>query len=174
MEQATLAGGCFWCIEAIFKELKGVQSIVSGYSGGHVDKPTYAQVCGGKTGHAEAVQITFNPKIVSYRQLLEVFYYIHNPTTLNRQGNDVGEQYRSAIFYHDDQQKDTAKNVSQNFAPTLWDEPVVTELVKFTHFWPAEEEHQDFYTNNSAQPYCQLVINPKLEKFRAKFQSLLK
>lgn len=174
MEKATLAAGCFWCVEAIFKELKGVKSVISGYSGGQVDQPTYEQVCTGDTGHAEAVQITFDPKIISYRQLLEVFYYVHNPTTLNRQGNDVGEQYRSAIFYHDDRQKDAAKDVSQKFAPTLWDEPVVTELVKFTQFWAAEKEHQDFYANNPAQPYCQLVINPKLEKFRAKFQALLK
>lgn len=174
MEQATLAGGCFWCTEAIYKEVKGVENVTSGYTGGHKDNPKYDDLHNSDTGHAEAIQIDFDPEVISYNQLLEIFYYIHNPTTLNRQGNDVGEEYRSAIFYHNDSQKDIAEDVTENFAPTLWDDPVVTEITKFDKFWPAEPNHQDFYENNPSQAYCQLIINPKLQKFRTKFQALLK
>lgn len=173
-EQATLAAGCFWCTEAVFQQVKGVESVVSGYSGGTTEHPAYEQLHREDTGHAEAVQITFNPETVSYHQLLEIFYYVHDPTTPNRQGNDAGPEYRSVIFYHDPEQKDIAEDITKNFAPKYWDNPVVTEVVPLDKFWPAEEYHQNFYKNNPDQAYCQLIINPKLEKFRAKFESLLK
>ncbi|HEX5796784.1 MAG TPA: peptide-methionine (S)-S-oxide reductase MsrA [Candidatus Saccharimonadales bacterium] len=172
MQKATLAGGCFWCVEAVFQEVKGVNKVVSGYSGGHTNDPKYEEITG--SGHAEAVEITFDPKIISYKELLQIFYYVHDPTTLNRQGNDVGEQYRSVIFYISEEQRKTAEDVTKNFAPTLWDKPIVTEITKLEKFWPAENYHQNFYKNNPAQPYCQVVINPKLEKFRKRFMSLLK
>lgn len=174
MEKAVLAGGCFWCTEAVFKELKGVNKVVSGYTGGQTANPSYQDVYYGNTGHAEAVQIGFDPEVISYEELLQVFFYIHDPTTLNRQGNDVGEQYRSEIFYLDEKQKNTAENVINTFARELWKDPIVTRLSKLDKFWPAEASHQDYFKNNPNQAYCQLIINPKLEKFRAKFEELLK
>ncbi len=174
MEKAVLAGGCFWCTEAIFQELKGVKKVVSGYTGGSTDHPSYDEVAYAETGHAEAVQITFDPEIISYKQLLEVFFYVHDPTTLNRQGNDEGTEYRSEIFYHTEDQKKIAEDAVQNFAPTLWDNPIVTKLSPLKKFWPAEDIHQNFYRNNPNVGYCQVIINPKLEKFRAKFEELLK
>lgn len=174
MQKATLAGGCFWCIEAIFQEVKGVSKVVSGYTGGKTDNPTYDEVAYTDSGHTESIQITFDPKIISYKQLLEIFYYVHDPTTLDRQGNDVGSEYRSEIFYHDDSQRKTAEEVTRDFAPTLWDNPIVTKISKLDKFWPAEDLHQDFYAKNPNVGYCQVIINPKLEKFRKKFNSLLK
>lgn len=173
MEQATLAGGCFWCIEAVYQEVKGVQKVVSGYSGGKTKSPTYEEAHYSNSGHAEAVQITFDPKIISYEQILQIFYYVHDPTTLNRQGNDVGPEYRSVIFYHDEDQKKIAEKVTQDFAAKLWDDPIVTEIVPLDQFWPAEDYHQNFYRSNQNMPYCQVIINPKLQKFRKKFESLL-
>lgn len=174
MEQATLAGGCFWCVEAVYKEVNGVVKVVSGYTGGNADSPTFSSVHYSDTGHAEAIQITFDSKIISYEELLQIFYYIHDPTTLNRQGYDMGKEYRSAIFFADENQKEIAQDVTQNFAPTLWKDPIVTEITKLDKFWPAEANQQDFYANNPNQAYCQIIINPKLEKFRKKFNSLLK
>jgi peptide-methionine (S)-S-oxide reductase len=174
-EVATLAGGCFWCLEAVFDELKGVQSVESGYSGGKLQSPTYAQVCDGDTGHAESVQITFDPTVLSYNDLLTVFFSIHDPTTLNRQGADVGTQYRSAIFYHDEQQKKVAEQVIQKIsAAGLWDDPIVTEVVPFDKFYLAEDYHQEYFANNSFQPYCRAVIAPKVSKFRREFVNRLK
>lgn len=173
VSQAVLAGGCFWCIEAVYKEIKGVQKVVSGYTGGRTEHPTYEDVSYKDTGHAEAVQITFDPKIISYEDLLKIFFYVHDPTTPNRQGNDIGEQYRSAIFYRDEAQKKIAEAVVKGFAAGLWDKPIVTKIEKLDKFWPAEDYHQDFYQKNPDQAYCQIIINPKLEKFRKKFESLL-
>jgi len=175
VEIATLAGGCFWCLEAVFDELKGVESVESGYSGGHVQSPSYAQVCNGDTGHAEVVQITFNPQLLSLRDLLTVFFTVHDPTTLNRQGNDVGKQYRSAIFYHNEEQKKIAEAVIQEIgAEKIWDDPIVTEVKPFDQFYVAEDYHQEYYKNNSFQPYCRIVIAPKVAKFRHKFAERLK
>jgi peptide-methionine (S)-S-oxide reductase len=174
-EVATLAGGCFWCLEAVFDELKGVRSVESGYSGGKLQNPTYAQVCSGDTGHAESVQITFDPAVLSYNDLLTVFFAIHDPTTLNRQGADVGTQYRSAIFYHDEEQKEVAGQVIQKISTAgLWDTPIVTELVPFDKFYMAEDYHQEYFANNSFQPYCRAVIVPKVSKFRREFVNRLK
>lgn len=173
-ETAILAAGCFWCTEAIFQEVNGVESVASGYAGGNTENPSYEQLHYEETGHAEAIKITFDPTIITYRQLLEIFYYVHDPTTPNRQGNDVGAEYRSIIFYQNEEQKRTADEVTRNFAPKYWDGPIVTEIVPLDKFWPAEEYHQNFYRSNPEQMYCQLVINPKLQKFRAKFESLLK
>jgi peptide-methionine (S)-S-oxide reductase len=174
METIVLAGGCFWCIEALFKQLKGIESAVSGYTGGTTENPTYDQMHYENTGHAEAVQITYDPKVISYQELLEIFYAVHDPTTLNRQGNDVGEQYRSAIFYQNDEQKKIAEDVTKNFAAKHWSEPIVTEIVPLKKFWPAEDYHQNYFERNPEQAYCQVVINPKLAKFREKFASRLK
>lgn len=171
---ATLGGGCFWCLDAIYREVKGVSSVVSGYAGGHIEKPTDMRVYQGDTGHAEVVQLTFDPEVISYQEILEIFYYIHDPTTLNRQNYDIGPEYRSIILYHDDGQKKIAENVTKNFAPTLWDKPIVTEIVPYKSFWPAADYHQNFYTANPNTGYCQVIINPKLAKFRQKFQSKLK
>ena len=168
---ATLAGGCFWCLEATFERLQGVLHVVSGYTGGHVANPSYAQVCTGHTGHAEAVQITFDPHTISYsyRELLEVFFSIHDPTTLNRQGADVGTQYRSAIFYHTPEQKDEAEQMIRELETShVWDQPIVTEVKPFTVFYPAEEYHQQYYRKNPAQAYCQVVIAPKLAQLPPK------
>jgi peptide-methionine (S)-S-oxide reductase len=173
-EQATLAGGCFWCVEAVFQEVKGVSRVVSGYSGGKTDNPTYDEAHYSDAGHAEAIQITYDPKVISYEQLLQIFYYVHDPTTLNRQGNDVGREYRSIIFYQGEQQKNIAEKVTKNFAAKLWPDPIVTEIIPLEKFWPAESLHQNFYKNNPNLGYCQVIINPKLEKFRKKFESLLK
>jgi peptide-methionine (S)-S-oxide reductase len=174
-EIATLAGGCFWCLEAVFADLRGVARVVSGYSGGHAENPTYRAVCDGTTGHAEVVQITFDPQVVSYRELLEVFFTIHDPTTLNRQGGDVGTQYRSAIFYHSPEQQATAAQVIAELnAARVWDAPIVTEVVPFQIFYPAEDYHQEYYQNNTSQPYCRAVIAPKVSKFRQKYLEKLK
>jgi peptide-methionine (S)-S-oxide reductase len=172
---ATLAGGCFWCLEAVFDEVKGVQSLESGYTGGHVENPSYKAVCTGMTGHAEAVRITFDPNIVSYRDLLNVFFGIHNPTTLNRQGADVGTQYRSAIFYHDEEQKKIAEEVIKDLeAQNIWDHPIVTTLEKMNGFYVAEDYHQEYFANNPFQPYCMAVVAPKVAKFRKHYMNMLK
>jgi peptide-methionine (S)-S-oxide reductase len=174
-EVATLAGGCFWCLEAVFDELNGVENVESGYSGGHSDNPTYRQVCTGATGHAEVVQIKFDPNIISFKELLQVFFSIHDPTTLNRQGADIGTQYRSAIFYHTPGQKEVADQViSEINQAKIWDDPIVTEVTKFTEFYPAEEYHRDYYLRNPDQPYCRIVIDPKVAKFRKSFIEKLK
>ncbi len=175
METATLAGGCFWCLEAVFDELKGVEAVTSGYTGGHDLQPTYHEVCSGETGHAEAVQVRFDPAVLSYHDLLTVFFTIHDPTTPNRQGNDVGTQYRSAIFYRDEGQKMIAQAVMAEItAAGLWHAPLVTEVSALEKFYPAEDYHQEYYANNRFQPYCQVVISPKVGKFRQKFAERLK
>ncbi|MCL4531196.1 MAG: peptide-methionine (S)-S-oxide reductase MsrA [Chloroflexi bacterium] len=175
LQTATLAGGCFWCLEAVFDELKGVESVESGYSGGHVDNPSYRAVCTGATGHAEATQIKFDANIIPYRDLLKVFFTVHDPTTLNRQGADVGTQYRSAIFYHNDEQKQIAEEVIKEItAEKLWDHPIVTEVTKFDKFYVAEDYHQEYFVNNPYQPYCMAVIAPKVTKFRKHFVERLK
>ncbi len=174
-EIATLAGGCFWCLEAVYDELRGVEKVESGYAGGHKLNPTYHEVCSGTTGHAEVVQITFDPRVVSFSELLQVFFTIHDPTTLNRQGADVGTQYRSTIFYHTPEQKDVAERViAETAAAKVWNNPIVTELTPFTEFYPAEEYHRDYYQRNPAQPYCQVVIEPKVAKFRKAYLEKLK
>ena len=174
-EIATLAGGCFWCLEAVFDELRGVEQVESGYSGGSRPDPSYYQVCTGTTGHAEVVQVTFDPQIVSFKELLEVFFTIHDPTTLNRQGADVGTQYRSAIFYHTPEQKAVAEQVIAGLDEAkLWDAPIVTEIAPFTAFYPAEIEHQEYYQRNQSQPYCRAVIAPKVSKFRKLYLEKLK
>lgn len=174
-EIVTLGGGCFWCLEAVYEQLKGVIKVESGYSGGTVDRPTYRQVCEGTTGHAEVVQVTFDPREIGFREILEVFFSIHDPTTPNRQGADVGTQYRSAIFYHSPAQKGTAEDVIREFGQSaLWDAPIVTQLIPFDRFYKAEDYHREYFRNNSAQPYCQMVIAPKVAKFRARFISKLK
>ena len=174
-ETATLAGGCFWCLEAVYLELRGVVGVQSGYAGGHVPNPSYQLVCTGTTGHAEVVQITFDPDEISYRDLLDVFFTIHDPTTLNRQGNDVGPQYRSAIFTHSDAQKTTAEQVIQEInAAKIWNGSIVTEVTPFANFYKAENYHQDYYRLHGSQPYCQFIIAPKVAKFRAHFQDKLK
>lgn len=167
---ATLAGGCFWCTEAIFKRLKGVKSVISGYSGGTVDNPTYDEVCSGTTGHAETIQIGFDPKIISFEKLLEIFFALHDPTTLNRQGNDVGTQYRSTIFYHTDAQKQTAQKVKEKIEKSGMYDPIVTEIVHFKNFYKAENYHQNYFDSNRSQPYCQLVIDPKIKKLMEEFK----
>lgn len=167
-EIATLGGGCFWCLEAVYQELKGVQRVESGYTGGHVDNPTYEQVCEGSTGHAEVIQVTFDPGIVSYRQLLEIFFTIHDPTTLNRQGNDTGTQYRSVIYYHTPEQKDTARQVIAEMA-NVWDAPIVTELSPAQTYYKAEEYHQNYFRQHPFQGYCAFVVAPKVAKFRKMF-----
>jgi len=172
---ATLAGGCFWCLEAVYDGMRGVASVESGYMGGSVANPTYEQVCGGDTGHAEVVRVTFDPAIVSFKELLEVFFVIHDPTTLNRQGNDAGTQYRSAIFYHTPQQKADAEEVIARLdAAKLWGGPIVTELTPATAFYLAEGYHQEYFARNPRQPYCQAVVAPKVAKFRKHFLEKLK
>jgi peptide-methionine (S)-S-oxide reductase len=174
-EIATLAGGCFWCLEAVFLELKGVERVVSGYSGGTVRDPSYRDVCTGTTGHAEAVQITFDPQEITYRDILDVFFTIHDPTTPNRQGADVGTQYRSAIFYHSDHQKETAERVVRELERQgTWNGPVVTEVTPFQEFYPAEDYHRDYYNKNREEPYCRLIIEPKVAKLRKHFIEKLK
>ena len=172
---ATLAGGCFWCLEAVYNELRGVESVVSGYAGGHDPDPTYEAVCSETTGHAEVVQIAFDPDMVSFRELLEVFFTIHDPTTLNRQGNDVGTQYRSAIYYHDEEQRLIAEEVIEEMTVEgLWNDPIVTEVTALDTFYEAEEYHQQYFEKNPFQPYCFVVVRPKVSKFRKKFISKLK
>lgn len=174
-EVATLGGGCFWCLEAVFDELEGVVDVVSGYSGGHVPNPSYEAVCTGRTGHAEVVQITFDPDVISYRDLLRVFFSIHDPTTRNRQGADVGPQYRSVIFYHSPAQKAVAEDVIAELdAAGIWGRPIVTEVTPFQAFYPAEDYHQEYYRRNPYQGYCQVVIAPKVAKFRKEFMDRLK
>jgi peptide-methionine (S)-S-oxide reductase len=174
-EVATLAGGCFWCLEAVYDELRGVEKVESGYSGGTVPDPTYRQVCTGTTGHAEVVQVTFDPEVVSFSEILQVFFTIHDPTTLNRQGADVGPQYRSAILYHDQEQRRVAEEViSELEAERVWDDPIVTEVTPFEEFYVAEDYHQDYFRNNAYQPYCQVVISPKVAKFRKQYLERLK
>jgi peptide-methionine (S)-S-oxide reductase len=174
-ELATLAGGCFWCLEAVFADLRGVARVVSGYAGGDVPNPTYQAVCTGATGHAEVVQIAFDPSVVSFKELLEVFFTIHDPTTLNRQGGDIGTQYRSAIFYHSQEQKETALQVIEEINKAhIWDAPVVTQIEPLTVFYPAEDYHQEYYQDNASQPYCRAVIAPKVAKFRKQYLEKLK
>ena len=175
IETATLGGGCFWCTEAIFRRLKGVESVESGYSGGKLKNPTYNEVCTGETGHAEVIQITFNPEVISYKELLEVFWKTHDPTTLNRQGADVGTQYRSVIFYHSPEQKETAEQLKSRLnTENLFGKPVVTDINVFDNFYKAETYHQDYFSTNRSQGYCQFVIVPKLEKFRKIFNDKLR
>ena len=175
LETATLAAGCFWCVEAIFDDLKGVEDVVSGYSGGHTENPTYKEVCSETTGHAEVVQIRFDPSELSYKELLQVFFTVHDPTTLNRQGGDIGTSYRSAVFYHSDEQKQIAEETIAEFnAEGIYDNPIVTQVAAFDKFWPAEDYHQEYFANNPNQPYCNAVVAPKVAKFRQKFISRLK
>ena len=172
---ATFGNGCFWCTEAIFQQLKGVETVLPGYTGGSVKNPSYREVCNGTTGHAEAIQITFDPKVISYRELLDIFFYTHDPTTLNRQGADVGTQYRSAIFYHDKEQEADAKTIiSQLTAEGVYDNPIVTEVTAIDVFYNAEDYHVNYYNNNKNQGYCRAVINPKLDKFMKKYASKTK
>jgi peptide-methionine (S)-S-oxide reductase len=174
-EKATLGGGCFWCLEAVFDELDGVEEVVSGYSGGTVANPSYRAVCTGTTGHAEVVQITFDPAKISYREILDVFFSIHDPTTLNRQGADVGTQYRSAIYYHTPAQKAIAEQMIRELdASHTWQNPIVTEVTPFETFYEAEDYHQEYFRNNGSQPYCRVVIAPKLAKFRKYYVAKLK
>jgi peptide-methionine (S)-S-oxide reductase len=174
-ELATLGGGCFWCLEAVFKDLRGVEKVVSGYAGGHVENPTYEQVCGGRTGHAEVVQITFDPNVISFRDLLDVFFTIHDPTTRDRQGADVGPQYRSIILHHSPEQKAGAERaIAELKEKGIWRGPIVTDLVPLDKFYPAEAYHHDYYENNPRQRYCQIVIAPKVAKFRQQFLARLK
>lgn len=175
MDQATFGNGCFWCTEAIFQDLIGVEKVVSGYAGGHVENPTYKQVCSGSTGHAEVLRIVYNPEKISYDKLLEVFWSTHNPTTLNRQGNDVGTQYRSIIFYHNEEQQKRAEKYKQELDSSgAFIDPIVTTIEPLTKFYHAEDDHQNYYNQNSSQPYCSLVVKPKLEKFRKVFKDRLK
>ncbi len=173
-ETAIVAGGCFWCTEAVFENVRGVQSVVSGYIGGHVENPTYRQVCGGDTGHAEAVQITYDPAVLSYKDLLGLFFATHDPTTLNRQGGDVGTQYRSAVFYASDEQRAQAEAAIRELSDAqVFDRPIVTTLEPATTFYRAEDYHQHYYANNPVQPYCMAVITPKVAKFRKQYSHLL-
>ncbi len=174
-EMATLGGGCFWCLEAVFDELRGVQSVESGYAGGHVVNPTYRDVCNGTTGHAEVIQVTFDPAEISFGDLLDVFFTIHDPTTLNRQGNDAGPQYRSAIFYHAPEQQAVAtEKINALNAAKLWPNPIVTEVTALDTFYVAEDYHQEYFVNNGGQPYCQFVVAPKVAKARKVFVQRLK
>lgn len=174
-EEITLGGGCFWCLETIYREIKGVEKVLSGYSGGSVVNPTYEEVCSGKTGHAEVVQITFNPQIITAEKLLRIFFATHDPTTLNRQGADVGTQYRSIIFYRNQKQKDVIdKVIGELKKDKVYENPVVTEAVPFKYFYTAEEYHQNYYQRNPDQSYCRIVINPKLKKFQKTFHDNLK
>jgi len=173
-ETALLGGGCFWCLDAVFRELAGVESVESGYAGGRIASPSYDDVCRGDTGHAEVVQVTFDPSVITYREILEIFFAMHDPTTLNRQGNDVGEWYRSVIFYHSDEQRATAEDMIKNFAPTLYKDPIVTQLEPLDKFWPADDYMQNYYNNNPSAGYCMVVIDPKIQKLRQKFAAKMK
>lgn len=174
-EIATLGGGCFWCLEAVYQQMEGVLSIVSGYMGGHIENPTYHQVCTGSTGHVEVVQIAFNPETTPYREILEVFFAMHDPTSLDRQGNDAGPQYRSVIFYHTEAQRAVAEETIQELnAQEIWGVPIVTEIRPAATFYPAEDYHQDYFRNNPAQPYCAFTVAPKVRKFREKFAAKLR
>jgi peptide-methionine (S)-S-oxide reductase len=172
---ATFSSGCFWCSEAIFQRLAGVEEVTSGYSGGHVDNPTYEQVSAGNTGHAESIQITYDPAKISYVTLLEVFWKTHDPTTKDRQGYDIGPQYRSVVFYHDAEQKSIAESLMGKLdSEHIWNQPIVTEIVPYIKFWPAEKYHQNYYDDNPSKAYCRVVITPKIEKFKKIFQDRLK
>jgi peptide-methionine (S)-S-oxide reductase len=174
-EIATLAGGCFWCLEAVFEQVRGVDRVESGYCGGQNPNPTYRQVCGGDTGHAEVVQVTFDPAVITYREILEIFFAIHDPTTLNRQGADVGTQYRSAIFYHSPDQRQTAEQlIAELNSAGIWSRPLVTEVVPLAEFFKAEDYHQGYFQANPSQPYCQAVVEPKVAKFRKQFLAKLR
>lgn len=175
IKEATLGAGCFWCIEACFKDLKGVISVTSGYAGGHVENPTYKAVCEGTTGHAEIARVVFDDTQISFDELLELFWFVHDPTQLNRQGNDIGTQYRSVIFYHDEEQKSTAEAYKKRLTDEkVWDQPIVTEISPLTNYYPAEDYHQDYYALNPGNSYCQAIVRPKVEKFRKVFASRLK
>ncbi len=175
LEVATLGGGCFWCLEAVFDEVRGVESVTSGYAGGTVPNPSYRLVCTGTTGHAEVVQITFDPAVISYRDILDIYFSIHDPTTLNRQGADVGTQYRSVVFYHNDEQKRIVTDVIKELAASgTYDDPIVTQVVPFEVFYEAEDYHQEYFQNNPNQPYCRVVISPKVAKFQKHFADMLK
>lgn len=175
VEVATLGAGCFWCVEAVFQDVKGVHKVESGYTGGHVENPTYKEVCSGNTGHAEVAQITFDPTVISFEDILTIFWHTHDPTTLNRQGNDVGTQYRSAIFYHNEKQKEIAEqSKAETDASDLWPNPIVTEIVPLEIYYVAEDYHQNYYNENPYQPYCMMVINPKVQKFKKSFGDWLK
>lgn len=175
LETATLGAGCFWCVEAVFDDLKGVVSVESGYSGGHTENPTYREVCSETTGHAEVVNVTFDPNEISFKEILQVFFSVHDPTTLNRQGNDIGTSYRSAIFYHSDEQKRIAEEVIREVTEeAVYDDPIVTEIKPFDKFYVAEDYHQEYFANNPTQPYCAAVVAPKVAKFRQKYVNRLK
>jgi len=174
-EKITLAAGCFWCLEAIYQKVKGVLEVIPGYSGGHVKSPTYEQVCSDTTGHAEVVLITFDPEIISYAEILKIFWQIHNPTTLNYQGHDIGSQYRSVIFYHNEEQKKIAENSKKVLQDArIWPDPIVTEIIPFSEFYPAEEYHKNYYQNHPENSYCHLVMMPKVQKFEKLFQNYIK
>lgn len=175
LETATLAAGCFWCVEAVFDDLKGVVDVASGYSGGHTENPTYQEVCSETTGHAEVIQIKFNPNEISFKEILQVFFAVHDPTTLNRQGNDIGTSYRSAIFYHIDEQRQIAEEVIKEVTEEgVYDNPIVTQVAPFDKFYVAENYHQEYFANNPNQPYCAAIVAPKVAKFRKKFLDKLK
>jgi peptide-methionine (S)-S-oxide reductase len=175
LSTATFGGGCFWCIEAIFEQLRGVEGVVSGYAGGKMPNPTYDQVCSGSTGHAEVIQVAFEPSEITFRELLEIFFTLHDPTTKNRQGADIGTQYRSIVLYHDDEQRRITEDVIREFDDAqVWDNPIVTNVEPFHTFYPAEDYHQAYYRNHAQQPYCQVVIAPKVAKLRQKFLARLK
>ncbi|WP_436516270.1 peptide-methionine (S)-S-oxide reductase MsrA [Ekhidna sp. To15] len=175
MDKATFGSGCFWCTEAVFQRLKGVSGVKSGYTGGHTKNPNYRDVCGGQTGHAEVIQLDYDPDVISYKELLEVFWKTHDPTTLNRQGNDVGTQYRSAIFYHTEEQKQLAEKYKKKLNDSsIWSDPIVTEISALGEFYPAEVDHDDYYNQNSSQPYCAFVVAPKVEKLKKLFAEKLK
>lgn len=175
MEKATFGGGCFWCVEAVFQRLAGVEKVVSGYAGGRVKDPTYRQICYGNTGHAEVIELSYDPEVISFQELLEVFFATHNPTTLNQQGNDVGTQYRSVIFYHNEVQKKQAEEMIQAVnASGEWNEPVVTEVSPVPEFYVAEEYHQNYFNDNAQAPYCQFVVKPKVDKLKKSYRERLK
>jgi peptide-methionine (S)-S-oxide reductase len=171
---ALLGGGCFWCVEAVYQRMKGVIHIESGYAGGHVKNPPYREICTKTTGHAEVILIKYNPQITSYEEILEVFFRTHNPTTLNQQGNDIGPQYRSVIYYYNEEQKKIAEHVKNNYAPQFWDDPIVTEISKFVNYYPAEDYHQNYFNNNRLQGYCVFVVKPKVDKFVKEFKDKLR
>lgn len=175
LETATLGGGCFWCTEAVFDALKGVEEVVSGYSGGHVENPSYQDVCTGSTGHAEVIRVRFDPEVITFKEVLQIFFATHDPTTLNRQGNDVGTQYRSVVFFHSEEQKKIAEQVIEEIdREDIYDDPIVTEVTEFSNFYAAEDYHQDYFENNPNQPYCTAVVAPKVAKFRKVFFDRLK
>lgn len=173
-ELATFGAGCFWCVEAIFAELEGVNRVTSGYMGGKIKNPSYREVCSGLTGHAEVIQMEFRPSVIAFEDLVKIFYTTHNPTTLNQQGADRGTQYRSVIFYHNEEQRKVAERLQEEFAPNYWHDPIVTEISPASEFYRAEDYHQDYFKNNSDQPYCSVVINPKVVKFRKQYADRLK